>query len=106
MQTQQGLLAAHRISGSRSGSGIIISGKAFQQYQRYANVSGRQHRTGEDPGVKEIQEELIRLGASVYRDEEKAKAEKARARKIAQEYIKEHEGNLITLPEILKEYED
>ena len=56
--------------------------------------------------VKEIQEELIRLGASVYRDEEKAKAEKARARKIAQEYIKEHEGNLITLPEILKEYED
>ena len=40
------------------------------------------------------------------KDEEKAKAEKARARKIAQEYIKEHEGNLITLPEILKEYED
>ena len=38
--------------------------------------------------------------------EEKAKAEKARASKIAQEYIKEHEGILITLPEILKEYED
>lgn len=71
-----------------------------------AAVCAKNHVQPREQEVKEIQEELIRLGASVYRDEEKAKAEKARARKIAQEYIKEHEGNLITLPEILKEYED
>ena len=71
-----------------------------------AAVCAKKHIQPREQEVKEIQEELIRIGASVYRDEEKTKAEKARARKIAQEYIKEHEGNLITLPEILKEYED
>lgn len=71
-----------------------------------AAVCAKNHIQPREQEVKEIQEELIRIGASVYRDEEKTKAEKARARKIAQEYIKEHEGNLITLPEILKEYED
>ena len=50
--------------------------------------------------------QLPELERQLEAAEEKAKAEKARARKIAQEYIKEHEGNLITLPEILKEYED
>lgn len=55
---------------------------------------------------KEIQQTLIGLGASVFRNEEKTKQEKAKARKTAQEYIREHRGNLITRPEILKTYED
>ena len=49
---------------------------------------------------------MIKLGASVFRDEEKTKKEKENARKIAQKYIEDHRGNLITLPEILKQYED
>lgn len=56
--------------------------------------------------VKEIQQALIQLGASVYRDEKKMQEEKKRLRKLAQDYIKANEGNLITRPEILKTYED
>lgn len=56
--------------------------------------------------VKEIQECITQLGGLYRRDEERAKAEKARARKIAQAYIKAQNGRLITRPEILKEYED
>lgn len=55
---------------------------------------------------REIQKTLITLGASVFRDEEKMRKEKQRARKIAQEYISAHKGNLITRTEILKMYED
>lgn len=72
----------------------------------FGNVAPSSSEEGREQEVKEIQEELIRLGASVFRDVEKTKVEKAKARKIAQLYIREHEGNLITLPEILKEYED
>ena len=65
-----------------------------------AAVCAKNHIQPREQEVKEIQEELIRLGASVFRDVEKTKVEKAKARKIAQLYIREHEGNLITLPEI------
>ena len=54
----------------------------------------------------EIQQTLIGLGASVFRDEEKTRQEKERARKISQEYIRAHQGKLVTRPEILKTYED
>ena len=46
------------------------------------------------------------LCASVFRDEKKTEEEKAQGRKMAQDYIRDHEGNLITRPEILKTYED
>ena len=71
-----------------------------------AAVCARNHVQPREQDYKEIQQELIKLGASVYRDEEKTKKEKERARKIAQKYIEDHKGNLITLPEILKQYED
>ena len=53
---------------------------------------------------------MSKIGAVSFlfyrRDEARAAAEKARARKIAQEYIRTQHGRLITRPEILKQYED
>lgn len=54
----------------------------------------------------EIQDALISMGASVFRNIEKMNKEQTFARKKAQEYINAHEGNLITRPEILAQYED
>lgn len=106
--------------------GLILSGRcisgtseAHGSYRTQGGIMGIGQASGvaaalcarndvqpREQDFREIQQELIKLGASVFRDEEKMRAEKARARKIAQEYIKAHEGNLITRPEILATYED
>lgn len=71
-----------------------------------AAICAKNHVQPRKQDYKEIQKELIKLGASVFRDEEKTKKEKENARKIAQRYIEDHKEELITLPEILKQYED
>ena len=54
--------------------------------------------------VKGIQTELISLGASVFRDENKTAEEKKNAWQITKKFIEENKGNLITKPEILQKY--
>ncbi|MEN6313351.1 MAG: FAD-dependent oxidoreductase [Clostridiaceae bacterium] len=48
---------------------------------------------------------LIKIGASLFRDEKKKKAEEETARKLTQEYIAKQKGKMITKPEILKKFE-
>ena len=104
------ILSGRCISGTseahgsyRTQGGIMGIGQAAGAA---AAVCAKNHVQPREQDYHEIQEVLIGLGASVFRDEEKTRQEKARARRIAQEYIKVHEGNLVTRPEILKTYED
>lgn len=104
------LLSGRCISGTseahgsyRTQGGIMGIGQAAGVAAALCAKNGVQPR---EQDVKEIQQALIQLGASVYRDEKKMQEEKKRLRKLAQDYIKTNEGNLITRPEILKTYED
>ncbi len=104
------VLAGRCISGTseahgsyRTQGGIMGIGQAAGVAAALCAKNGVQPR---EQDYKEIQETLIGLGASVFRDEKKTEEEKAQGRKMAQDYIRDHEGNLITRPEILKTYED
>ena len=71
-----------------------------------AAVCARNDTQPRDQNVAEIQSAITELGGLYRRDEARAAAEKARARKIAQDYIRAQHGRLITRPEILKQYEN
>ncbi len=104
------LLSGRCISGTseahgsyRTQGGIMGIGQAAGAAAALCAKNGVQPR---EQDVKEIQKTLISIGASVYRDEKKTAEEKARARKITQEFIAAHQDHLITSPKILKTYED
>lgn len=104
------ILSGRCISGTseahgsyRTQGGIMGIGQASGAAAAVCAKNGVMPR---EQDVAEIQETITRLGGLYRRDEERAKAEKARARKITQEYIKAQNGRLITRPSILKEYED
>lgn len=104
------ILSGRCISGTNEAHGSYRTQGGIMGIGQAAGVAAalcvKNHVQPREQDVHEIQQKLISFGASVFRDEEKTKKEKAYARKMAQEYIKEHEGNLITRPEILKTYED
>jgi len=71
-----------------------------------AALSALAHEEPRDLDVGELQNQLLALGASVFRNEKKMAEENAHARKLTQQYIKEHEGELITKEEILAQFRD
>lgn len=104
------ILSGRCISGTseahgsyRTQGGIMGIGQASGAA---AAVCARNDTQPRDQNVAEIQSAITELGGLYRRDEARASAEKARARKIAQEYIRAQHGRLITRPEILKQYED
>lgn len=108
--TVDGLVLSGRcISGTseahgsyRTQGGIMGIGQASGVVAAICALQGVQPR---EVDVKSVQEKLITLGASVFRDEERKTKEEAHARKCVQEYRKDREKT-ITAPEILKNYLD
>lgn len=103
------LLSGRCISGTseahgsyRTQGGIMGIGQAAGAA---AALSAQNCVLPRDLDCKLLQENLIQLGASVFRNEEKMKRETETATQLTREYIRRHPGRLITKPEILAKYE-
>jgi len=103
------LLSGRCISGSsaahgsyRTQGGIMGIGQAAGAAAALCAMNDVEPR---ELDYKLLQSTLIKIGASLFRDEKKKKAEEETARKLTQEYIAKQEGKMITKPEILKKFE-